>query len=243
MNTQGSLKTKAEFLDKKLDYSPLLVHLTREDTEFQAKDVLGIILDENTLRAYKHHCYFSKNLDASQSEPVKNKFRVVCFTETPIGQIDVLLNKVAGRNFEPAPYGLVFKKDYIREEGGNPVFYVTKKIAKPMYDLLYTEYIQGKEQVPEDLCRLLALVNICEKGEKGEKDNDWHWEREWRIVGDLEFKLNDIYCGLCPEENISDFENKYKPVIFISPNWGVNKILDKLVSLSNKYRATPDIPF
>lgn len=223
MNTQGSLKTKTEFLDKKLDYSPMLVHLTRKDTEFQAKDVLGIILNENTLRAYNHHCYFSKDLDNSQSEPVKNKFRVVCFTETPIGQIDVLLNKVAGRNFKPDPYGLVFKKDYIREKGGNPVFYVTKKIAKPMYDFLYKEYIQGKEQVPEELCRLLALVNICEKG------NDFHWEREWRIVGDLEFQLNDIYCGLCNEEDIPQFERNYSPVKFISPYWGINKILDKLV--------------
>ncbi|MBA7678327.1 hypothetical protein ES703_86600 [subsurface metagenome] len=58
---------------------------------------------------------------------------------------------------------------------------------------------------------------------------DFHWEREWRIVGNLKFDLNDIYCGLCPEGDISYFENKYVPVKFISPYWGINKILDKLV--------------
>ena len=73
------------------------------------------------------------------------------------------------------------------------------------------------------MCKLLALTTICDEG------NDWHWEREWRIVGNLEFKLNDIYCGLCPEKEIPYFESKYAPVIFISPYWGINKILDKLV--------------
>lgn len=212
-----------EFLEKKHDFSPFLVHLTRDNDEFCARDVLKTILDENTLRAYNHYCYFSKALNESQSAAIQNKFRVVCFTETPIDQIDVLLSPVVGRAFKPEPYGLVFKKNYIRGKGGNPVFYVTKQIAKPMYDLLYEEHIRGKKQVPEQLCKLLALVSVCEEG------NDWHWEREWRIVGDLKFDLNDIYCGLCPEDDISYFEAKYAPVKFISPSWGINKILDKLV--------------
>jgi hypothetical protein len=132
-----------EFLDKKRDYSPLLVHLTKDDDEFHAKDVLNIILNENILRAYNHYCYFSKALDETKSAPLQNEFRVVCFTETPIDQINVLLMELSGRNFKPKPYGLVFKKAYIREKGGNPVFYATKKIAKPMYDLLYVPYIIG----------------------------------------------------------------------------------------------------
>jgi hypothetical protein len=141
---------------------------------------------------------------------------VVCFTETPIDQIGVLLHKVSGRNFKPDPYGLVFKKEYIRQQGGNPVFYITKEIAKPLWPL-YNDEPSG------EVCKLLALVTVCEEG------NDWHWEREWRIVGNLQFDLEDIYCGLCPTNDISYFENKYSPVKFISPYWGINKILDKLV--------------
>jgi hypothetical protein len=212
-----------EFLEKKHDFSPFLVHLTRDSDEVPARDVLKTILDENTLRAYNHFCYFSTALKKSENVPLESKFRVVCFTETPIGQIDVLLIPVAERKFKPEHYGLVFKKSYIREKGGNPVFYVTRQIAKPIYYLLYEAHIVGKEQAPEQLCKLLALVSLCEEG------NDWHWEREWRVVGDLEFDLNDIYCGLCPEGEISYFENRYAPVKFISPYWGINKILDKLV--------------
>lgn len=218
--------SKEEFLEKKKDFSPFLVHLTREDEEYCAKDVLKIILDENTLRAYNHYCYFStalNNQENPESMLLQNEFRVVCFTETPIDQIDVLLYEVTNRRFKPDPYGLVFKKDYIREKGGNPVFYVTRDIAKPIYNYLYVPYIQGKEQASQELCGLLALVTLCEEG------NDWHWEREWRIVGNLEFERDDIFCGLCPEDDIQEFENNYHPAIFISPHWGINKILNKLV--------------
>ncbi len=229
-----------EFLEKKRDFSPFLVHLTKDDEEFCAKDVLDMILDENTLRAYNHFFLYSPNLKLQNASLIE-KFKVVCFTETPIDQIDILLNRVSGRNFKPDPYGLVFKKEYIREKGeGNPVFYVTKKIVKPLWDSLYEPHVEGKKQTSEKvekICKLLALVTVCKKG------NDWHWEREWRIVGNLVFNLSDIYCGLCPEGDIPYFENKYS-LNFISPYWGINKILDKLVNLSKEKTLTADdIPF
>jgi len=220
---------KEELLDKKQDYSPFLVHLTRDgidelgDIAVPAKDVLTQILDENTLRAYNYtYCYFGPNLK-QQSSPLQDKFKVVCFTETPLDQIDVLLTDVIERDFKLEPYGLVFEKRYIREKGGNPVFYVTKEIARPLYDSLYNPLCtEANEQIDEKTCKLLALVTLCEER------NDWHWEREWRIVGDLVFELSDIYCGLCPKEEIPNFESKYG-VTFIDPSWGISKILDKLV--------------
>lgn len=205
-----------EFLDKKRDFSPLLVHLTRSDEEFTAKEVLGQILSENTLRAYYHHCLFSPSLSESNDESLQNKFKVVCFTETPIDQIQVLLYQVWGRNIKLDPYGLVFKKEFIREHGGNPVFYMTKGIAKPLWTLYWN-------QPSDEICRLLALINLCDE------NVDFHWEREWRVVGNLIFHLSNIYCGLCPEDEIDYFEKTYSPTIFISPYWGINKILDKLV--------------
>jgi len=212
-----------EFFAKKRDFSPLLVHFTKDDEYFCAKDVLDVILSEKILKAFNHYCLFSPNLKETQNISLQDKFKVVCFTETPIDQIDVLLMEVSGRNFNPKPYGLVFKKEYIRRQGGNPVFYTTKKIAKPFWQLYRLLSDKEKEQSSGEVCKLLALVTLCDQ------TMDFHWEREWRIVGDLQFKLNDIYCGLCPEENIAYFESKYSQVKFISPRWGINKILDKLV--------------
>jgi hypothetical protein len=128
--------------------------------------------------------------------------------------------EVVGRNFKPKPYGLVFKKDYIRQQEGNPVFYVSGSL----FDSLWRLYNDAKERdFSKRDNKVLALVN------KYEGKIDFHWEREWRIIGDLKFDLNDIYCGLCPEDDISYFANTYAPVKFISPHWGINKILDKLV--------------
>jgi hypothetical protein len=223
--------SEAEFLDKKKDFSPLLVHLTKDSKEIlpdgeeviiPAKSIFELILEGKTLKAFKHLCYFSPALNnESEITSIQDKFRVVCFTETPIDQINVLLLKVSKRKFEPEPFGLVFEKSYIRKRGGNPVFYVTRKIARPLMDLIYDEYVEGNEQVPDNICKLLALITLCEEG------NDWHWEREWRIVGNFKFNLEDIYCGFCPEEDIEYFENKYPPVKFISPDWSKNKILAK----------------
>jgi len=204
-----------------------LVHLTKDSKDINgnlqmlAKDVLDKILKEKTLKAFNHFFPYSPSLK-SQDASIIDKFRVVCFTETPIDQIDVLLNKGVQKQFNPEPYGLVFKKEYIREMGGNPVFYATLKIAKPLWEYLYHPHVEGKEQVPDNLCKLLALVTKCQEG------HDFHWEREWRIVGNLDFKLNDIYCGLCPQEEMPNFESKCG-VKFIDPYWGINKILDKLV--------------
>jgi hypothetical protein len=217
-----------EFLDKKQDYSPFLVHLTKdyelvwEDDTYTvpANDVLDRILSEKELIACNHFCLFSPNLKKQKTD-LQDKFRVVCFTETPIDQIHVLLTELGGRDFKPKPYGLVFKKEYISEKKGNHVFYVTKKIAKPLWQLYWPLCDEDVKQSSDEVCNLLALVTVCDER------NDWHWEREWRIVGNFKFKLENIYCGFCPEEDIEYFERKYPPVKFISPNWSENKILAK----------------
>jgi hypothetical protein len=213
------------FLDRKQDYSPFLVHLTRDgldllgDPAVPAKDVLEVILDEKTLRAYHYFCLFQDDI-ASQDDKTKNGFKVVCFTETPIDQIEVLTKRVEGRTKEFEPYGLVFTKDYISEKKGNPAFYVKESIFDPFWKL-YNDAKGRGFSLGEN--KILALVNKCDKS------FDFHWEREWRIVGDLEFELKNVYCGFCPEEDISYFQKKHEPVKFISPYWGINKILDKLV--------------
>ena len=167
--------SKENLLDQKRDYSPFLIHLTRDDEGFSAKDVLKQILDDKELRAYSFtYCFFGKDLEA-KDKSLQDKFKVVCFTETPLDQIDMLLKRVEGRNIDLKPYGLVFKKEFVRQNGGNPVFYMSKNLARSLWPL----YNKGVEkQFSDGENSLLALVTICEEW------NDWHWEREWRTVGD-----------------------------------------------------------
>jgi hypothetical protein len=95
-----------------------------------------------------------------------------------------------------------------------------KEIAKPLWKVYRS---LNDEQSPSEACRLLALVPLCDQ------TMGFHWEREWRIVGNLEFELDDVFCDLCPQEDMAYFEAKYEPVRFISPHWGINKILAKMV--------------
>lgn len=222
-----------EFLDKKRDFSHLLVHLTRSDESFPAKEILHTILSEQTLRAYNAFFIYKNDLERPESNSLRKNFKVVCFTETPIDQMAALLQPLEGRQNQFEPYGLVFQKKYIRKMGGNPVFYITKKLAQPLGQL----YDAQKKVVHSETCRLLALVSVCEE------HNDWHWEREWRVVGDLHFTYDDVYCGLCPEEDILYFRDKYKRVKFIDPRWGNKKLVDELVKKEPYTLTSDDIPF
>ena len=216
-------KLPLEFSKRKRDFSPLLVHLTKNDQASgrTAKEVLDKILEERTLVAANHYCLFDSALNEYKDTSVSKRFSVVCFTETPIDLIDVLLTDLEGRYFfKPKPFGLVFTKDFVRPRGGNPVFYVSGSL----FDSLWKAYEDAKvRNFDKDDNKFLALVNRCDD------QIDFHWEREWRVVGDLKVDLGDVYCALCPETDIADFEEKFDQLTFIDPNWGIYQILDKLV--------------
>jgi len=237
MGRSGELVDSEEFLRKKKDYSKYLIHLTRGRAGHSGSKILNTILYEKTLRAYQHHCYFDKNLALPDSVEIKDQFKVICFTETPLGQIDALLQPLLGRWNQPEPYGLVFEKKFIREMGGNPVFYVTRDVALPLWQLYWkVKKNEFHEKLHKNACRTLALVTLCD--DRKDAKSDWHWEREWRIVGDFHFGLDQIYCGICPESEIPYFETNYRPVRFIDPYWRHDRIVDEIVK-----KKVDDIPF
>ncbi|HAR34784.1 MAG TPA: hypothetical protein DCR95_12070 [Desulfobacter sp.] len=216
------LLSAEKFKDKKQDYSPFLVHLTKDKKSDSgitlAKDILYNIIKTKELKAFNHFCFFNPALESS---PFQDKFNAVCFTETPISNIEILTANVIGKSLKLEPYGLVFTKDFIREMGGNPVFYASSDIAKLFWELYNA--LPKSNTDSKKICKLLALVTVCEKY------NDWHWEREWRIIGDLNFTYSDIKFGLCPEEDIPYFKNNFPQVTFISPAWRINKIINALL--------------
>jgi len=226
-----------EFFKRKRDFSPFLVHLTKDKGQgnrvVKARMILKQILEQCMLKASNYYCLFNADLDEPDNASLRDKFKVVCFTETPIDLLDVLLLEVEGRYiFRPKPYGLIFKKDFIREREGSPAIY-----ASPvLYNIFWEMYRGAKENdFSREENRVLSLVNKCDE------EYDFHWEREWRVVGNLHFFLKDIYCGLCPKEEIEQFECSYYPVRFIDPRWGINQILDKLVERAT--RDSTDFPF
>lgn len=151
---------------------------------------------------------------------IAEKFKVVCFTETPIDLIDVLLMDLEKRRYKPKPFGLVFTKEFVRQRGGNPVFYVSGSL----FDSLWKAYEDAKARnFDREDNKFLALVNRCDD------QIDFHWEREWRVVGNLNFDLKDVYCVLCPQGHQASFKKKFDELTFVDPDWSIYQILDTLV--------------
>lgn len=163
-------------------------------------------------------------------------FCAVCFTETPIGEIHCLLD-IRLRQIELEPYGLVFMKDRLADRGVSPVFYMNNVagdqdgVRHALASLINTN--------PASAERFLPLVTyfgkrITPPGFKAEEDaKDFRWEREWRYPaarGPLEFDERDVFIGLCPANEIDEFEALLEPVKFIDPRlntkWFASRLID-----------------
>src|SRR5437867_3244543 len=110
-------------LGRRSDLSGYLVHLTRDYDGKSAKNNLRSILRTRCVEARNVYCLFMSEI--TKLPPTQaNLFNVVCFTETPLSELNYIVQTMEGRSACLKPYGLVFAKEVVRQAGGNPVFYV-----------------------------------------------------------------------------------------------------------------------
>ncbi|OWR28989.1 hypothetical protein CDO73_16425 [Saccharibacillus sp. O23] len=221
-----------EILSHRTDISRYVVHLTKAYRTNSAKENLVSIIQDKMIHAYDHHCLFSPKL-RKEDEEIQKKFRVVCFTETPLDKIHLLTN-ISGRKVELEPYGLVFKKSKVISARGNPVSYVYKennlllKYLTRQYDeYTRTYYDDEPEELVADFNTFGSIVNIVRAG------HDFHWEREWRVRKMLEFDCAEIFAVIAPSndhkeirELIGSDDIKYTP--FIDAGWNYEEMLNEL---------------
>ena len=220
--------TIEEVLSGRADYSTFLVHLTRAQGLKPAREVLHEILEQRCLAAIRPHCLFGPILNNFDDDDRKH-FNVACFTEAPLHQIGLFIGPIEGRGVELEPYGLVFTKEFIGTKGGNPALYINTyhqdELKNAALDLFGKAHEDGFED--SSITRLLPFVNIFGKTATG-GTYDFHWEREWRVVGDVEFTWSDVVVGLCPEGEIEEFADEFPAVPFICPFWGLDRIITHL---------------
>ncbi|GIP08231.1 hypothetical protein J1TS5_04010 [Paenibacillus macerans] len=187
------------------------------------------ILNDQTIYAYNHHCLFSPKLK-NEDKNIQKRFKVVCFTETPLDKIHLLTN-ISGRQVDLEPYGLVFRKNKIREARGNPVVYIydeNNRMIKFLHQQ-YDEYIRtyDNEDGSGDFNTLGSIVNIVKDG------HDFHWEREWRVRQKLKFDSSEVFAVIAPSnvhtkirKAIDTDEIRYIP--FIDPRWNYEEMVDEM---------------
>jgi hypothetical protein len=238
-----------DILHFRTDISPFLVHLTRDLGALTAPAALYSIIDDGCLKCslnpisdVRFGIHFSEVNDLTAD----GFFSAICFTETPLNEIHSLL-EIENRQIDLAPYGLVFLKENLANKGVSPVLYINNKNGDkdPVFVALGSLTSSHRDEALE----LLPLFAVYGKKIKGvgagrhsPGKNEFIWEREWRypfVKGDLEFSEEDVFIGLCPHEQIDDFEGLCSNIKFVDPTrnmkWYADKLIESRKRLGIKY--------
>lgn len=149
------------------DISLYITHLTKDRDGLKAFQVLRKILTEKRI------------IGSNQNGYVIGNEAAVCFQDIPLYGVcqnvyHEQINKTElGGSLRYNPIGLTFEKEYVFKNGGRPVLYEQKDIAKGI--LPESEWWRI---VNYDLSNLNSII-------------DWTHEREWRVKNDFKFKISE----------------------------------------------------
>lgn len=219
-----------DVLPQRRDFSPLLVHLTRgqgegEDRRTSARRNLWAMLRSGVIEARKPYGLTRRCLDG---EVPPGYFHAVCLTDTPPEELSTVIGDIRARGDRLDNYGLVFSKRFIMEAGGSPVIYLCTQQGNELVDA-FVWLAQKGFTSRRSLRRMAPLLLLMESFGPGYFDQrrlvDFHWEREWRVAGDLNFELDDVLLGICDQRDIERMEEHFRPLRFIDPlasrrRWG-----------------------
>jgi len=233
MNTSHALKGRE-------DISQFVVHLTRDDRkDFEggalAEKNFWRIYKDKRIRGFQAHCLYNPLL-AKVDSKISSKFNVACFTETPLNQLHRLVRAIPGRSVVFEPFGFCFKKQFLVEKGAQQAIYINSyggnRWLKGSAMSLFNRCVKDGDLAEPDW-RLLPFINAMHE------KYDFSWEREWRVLGDLDFKRSDIVCVILPSEGHDDLKETFAlaGIATISPGWTYEEIVAELAS---QQRATRD---
>lgn len=217
------------------DLSKFVIHLTRDDTnDFSNGDSafknLISILKSKSIYAIRPHCIFNKEINDLDKEQIK-KFKVACFTETPLTQIHLLARKIEGRQIELEPYGIIFKKETLIKNGAQQAIYINSyngnNYLRECTRALFNEYKSDNET---QLQRIIPYLNAMHER------YDFTWEREWRLNEDFCFEISDIVAIILPETGHDKLRNSLAKsgIPIISPGWPYEQIVIELADQQKK---------
>lgn len=152
----------------------------------------------------------------------------VCFSETPLQEIRSFYQAVAAKRNQYKKFGLAFWTDTIRSKGGNPVLYIDSRKPNLIQSLnrMLTSHQHWKDFYPFYETFGPQIIYPT-------KTSDFRWEREWRLAGNLNFTLEELAFGICPEDKIPKFEAlSNNKIVFIDPDWDISK-LKQVLSAKN----------
>lgn len=250
-------------LQRRTDLSTFLVHLTRagQDGQSARQNLLSILngdaTDEASAIAARRPLGFARDYEPHLSGSSATQC-VVCFTETPLEHIWMMLEDIDNRDMQFAPWGLATTKTAARKAGCNPVWYTNKssegwgKNPRTYVDKLIKDAasrckvgddIDSEKLRAEPIFRITPFIEDMGTSIDGVPKEFW-WEREWRHVGDYHLTFpSRIVALLAPEDDHESFKaqlNELKLTLWaqrplLDPRWGLEQMLATLAGVNNDY--------
>ena len=155
---------------------------------------------------------------------------MVCFCDIPICDLGIHISKYS-------PFGLSFDKAFIAHNGGGPVYYVPKTAApawpvghdfednrgqvfdqniKKCYNLLddlicaQSEWSNRAKSIQRFLGgSIFAYIKCFKHSLMDRHEDNYYFEREWRVLGNLKFNIGDIKTIIIPENYAAKFRKDF----------------------------------
>ena len=148
----------------------------------------------------------------------------VCFCDIPITDLEIHMKKYS-------PFGLSFLKRFLIDKGANPVLYVAensqalsfrlpestsdepwprKRVFERNIELFEKYHQENQGKIPIYLRYFLDIlvfpfIKYFDDSSSDEDEANVYMEREWRVIGDVEFALSDVHRVFMPERYAERF--------------------------------------
>lgn len=115
----------------------------------------------------------------------------VSFTETPLHNLRRLFERRVG-TAEADWHGLGFSKDFVAQRGGGPVLYVYE--GAPQYGAVNKLTERASHDADDPFRQVAPFIELVHR------KNRFEWEREWRIIGDFAWEVDEPSFVIMPEQ-------------------------------------------
>src|SRR5262249_44389044 len=127
-----------------------------------------------------------------------------------------------GRKHRLQPYGYVFRREFLVRAGAQMATYVNEydpfNTLRGSYDKIFELALKSKFKGVS--WRILPFVSAMRES------YDYTWEREWRIIEELQFRYRDLVCVVMPQEDQVGRDRWLRHgVPVISPGWTYEQMI------------------
>lgn len=217
------------------DLSPYLVHVTRNNTNhfpksgMDASHSFNQIWNERVIKARRVLCMHRERI-LEEDVDIQKKFKVACFTETPLSQIKRFIG-VSRRDFRFEAYGFIFTKETMLVKGASPALYINQygtDSLRPWADRIYE--IAKRSNFTGLMWQGIPFMNSVHER------NDFDWEREWKVRGNVSFSHRSLAGVILPENTAFKMRRRAEDngVPVISASWGQDRIEETLANRPEK---------